>query len=75
VLRNVAIGVSVLLALGVPGFFPIARPARQRRQRELKEAKLAAQDDLIALSTGVTDHDADAALRDNRRRRRSRRRR
>ena len=64
-LRNVAIGVSVLLALGVLGFFLIARPVRQRRQRELKEAKLAAQDDLIALSTGVTDHDADVAIRDN----------
>ena len=64
-LRNVAIGVSVLLALGVLGFFLIARPVRQRRQRELKEAKLAAQDDLIALSMGVTDHDADVAIRDN----------
>ena len=64
-LRNVAIGVSVLLALGVLGFFLIARPVRQRRQRELKEAKLAAQDDLIALSTGVTDHDADVAIRAN----------
>jgi uncharacterized membrane protein YgcG len=64
-LRNVVIGVSVLLALGVLGFFLIARPVRRRRQRELKEAKLAAQDDLIALGTGVTDHDADAAIRDN----------
>ena len=64
-LRNVAVGVSVLLALGLLGFFLIARPVRQRRQRELKEAKLAAQDDLIALSTGVTDHDADVAIRDN----------
>jgi uncharacterized membrane protein YgcG len=64
-LRNVAIGVSVLLALGVLGFFLIARPMRRRRQRELKEAKLAAQDDLIALSAGVTDHDADVAIRDN----------
>ena len=47
------------------GFFLIARPVRQRRQRELKEAKLAAQDDLIALSAGVTDHDADVAIRSN----------
>jgi uncharacterized membrane protein YgcG len=61
-LRNVAIGVGVLLALGVLGFFLIARPARRRRQQELKEAKLAGQDDLIALSTGVTDHDADVAI-------------
>ena len=64
-LRNVAIGVSVLLALGVLGFFLIARPVRQRRQRELKEAKLAAQDDLIALSTRLTDQDTDVAIRDN----------
>ena len=58
-----AIGFSVVLALAVLGFFLIARPVRQRRQRELKEAKLAAQDDLIALSAGVTDHDADIAIR------------
>ena len=64
-LRNAAIGVGVVLALGVLGFFLIARPVRQRRQRELKEAKLAAQDDLISLSTGVTDHDADVAIRSN----------
>jgi uncharacterized membrane protein YgcG len=64
-LRNVAIGVSVLLALGVLGFFLIGRPVRRRRQRELKEAKLAAQDDLIALSTRLTDHDADVTIRSN----------
>ena len=64
-LRNVAIGFGVVLALAVLGFFLIARPVRQRRQRELKEAKLAAQDDLIALSAGVTDHDADVAIRSN----------
>ena len=50
--------------VAVLGFFFIARPVRQRRQRELKEAKLAAQDDLIALSTGLTDHDADVAIRE-----------
>jgi hypothetical protein len=43
-LRNVAIGFGVVLALAVLGFFLIARPVRQRRQRELKEAKLAAQE-------------------------------
>ncbi len=64
-LRNAAIGVGAVLALAVLGFFLIARPVRQRRQRELKEAKLAAQDDLIALSAGVTDHDADVAIRSN----------
>ena len=64
-LRNAAIGVSIVLALAVLGFFLVARPIRRRRERELKEAKLAAQDDLIALSAGVTGHDADAAIRDN----------
>src|SRR5207248_2188869 len=53
-LRNVLITVGVLLALGVLGFLFIARPVRKRRQRELGEAKSAAQDDLIALSDGVT---------------------
>jgi hypothetical protein len=48
-----------------PARCPSAWPVRRRRQQELKEAKLAAQDDLIALSTGVTDHDADVAIRDN----------
>jgi hypothetical protein len=62
-LRNAAIGFSAVLALGVLGFLLIARPVRRRRQRELKEAKLAAQDDLIALSAGITDHDADVAIR------------
>jgi len=64
-LRNAAIGIGIVLALGVLGFFLIARPIRRRRQQELNEAKRAAQDDLIALSAGVTDHDADAAIRGN----------
>jgi hypothetical protein len=46
----------------VPGFFLIARPIRKRRQRELKEAKEAAQDDLIALSTAVTGNHADLSI-------------
>jgi uncharacterized membrane protein YgcG len=64
-LRNAAVGLGVVLALGVLGFFLIARPIRRRQQQDLKQAKRAAQDDLIALSTGVTDHDADAAIRGN----------
>jgi len=64
-LRNVLITVGAIAVVAALGFFLIARPLRQRRQRELKDAKLAAQDDLIALSTGVTDHDADAAIRSN----------
>jgi hypothetical protein len=49
----------------VLGFFLIARPIRKRRQRELSEAKSAAQDDLIALSTGITDHHADVSIQGN----------
>jgi uncharacterized membrane protein YgcG len=64
-LRNVLIVVGVVFVLAVLGFFLLVRPARQRRQRELKEAKSAAQDDLIALSTRLTDHDADVSIRDN----------
>jgi uncharacterized membrane protein YgcG len=64
-LRNAAIGVSVVLALAVLGFFLIARPIRKRQQQELKEAKRAAQDDLIALSTRLTDHDTDVSIRSN----------
>jgi uncharacterized membrane protein YgcG len=61
-LRNVLITVGAIAVVAALGFFLIARPIRQRRQRELKDAKLAAQDDLIALSTGVTDHDADVTI-------------
>ena len=64
-LRNVLIAAGAIAVVAALGFFFVARPVRQRRQRELKEAKLAAQDDLIALSTGVTGHDADAAIRGN----------
>jgi uncharacterized membrane protein YgcG len=62
-LRNAAIGVSAVLALAAAAFFLIARPARQRRQRELQEARRAAQEDLIALSTRLTEHDTDVAIR------------
>jgi uncharacterized membrane protein YgcG len=64
-LRNAAITVGAIAVVAALGFFLIARPVRRRRERELKEAKLAAQDDLIALSTGVTDRDADVAIRSN----------
>ncbi len=63
--RNAAIGLSVVLALAALGFFLIARPIRRRRERELTEAKRAAQDDLIALSTRLTDQDADVSIHGN----------
>jgi uncharacterized membrane protein YgcG len=64
-LRNFLIIAGVILLLGLLGFFLIARPIRRRRRQELKEAKLAAQDDLIALSSGITDHHSDLSIQSN----------
>jgi uncharacterized membrane protein YgcG len=64
-LRNALITVGVIAVVAALGFFFIARPIRRRRQQELKEAKLAAQDDLIALSTRLTDQDTDVSVRSN----------
>jgi len=65
VLRNVLIAFSIVLMLLGLGFFFIARPIRKRRHQELMEAKSAAQDDLIALGTALTDHHADTAIQQN----------
>jgi hypothetical protein len=64
-LRNVLIIVGVIAVVAALGIFFIGRPIRKRRQQELKEAKLAAQDDLIALSTRLTDQDTDVSVRAN----------
>jgi hypothetical protein len=64
-LPAVLVVAGVLVALVLLGFFLIARPIRRRRQQELKDAKTAAQDDLIALSNAVTSHDADVAVQNN----------
>ncbi len=64
-LIGVLIAAGVIVVLGLLGFFVVARLIRRRRQRELKDAKLAAQDDLIALSSGITDHGADLAIQSN----------
>jgi uncharacterized membrane protein YgcG len=65
VLRNVLITIAVILVLAMLGFFLVARPIRKRQQREVQEVKSAAQDDLIALSAGITDHDADVSVQNN----------
>ncbi len=65
VLATVLIVVGVIAVLAVLAGLLIWRPIRRRRQQELKEAKAAAQDDLIALSAGVTGHDADVSIRGN----------
>jgi uncharacterized membrane protein YgcG len=64
-LRNLLISFSVILLLVALGIFLIARPIHKRRQQELKEAKSAAQDDLIALSTEITGHHADVSTQSN----------
>ena len=61
-LTTVLIGAGVIVVLIVSGIFLVGRPIRRRLQRELAEAKTAAQDDLIALSTTVTDLRTDASV-------------
>jgi preprotein translocase subunit YajC len=64
-LRNLLITFSIILLVVVLGFFLIGRPIHKRREQELKEAKSAAQDDLIALSAGITGHHADISIQSN----------
>jgi uncharacterized membrane protein YgcG len=64
-LRNTLIVFGAILVVVALGVFLIARPVRKRRERELSEAKSAAQDDLIALSTALTDHRTEAAIQQN----------
>ena len=61
-LRNALIVIGVILLLVLLGGFLIWRPRRMRQQRELAEAKAAAQDDLIALSSKITDHQNDVSI-------------
>jgi uncharacterized membrane protein YgcG len=61
-LRDAGIALSIVVALVLAGFFLIGRPLRDRRRRELREAKSAAQDDLIALSTALTDRRTDVSV-------------
>jgi uncharacterized membrane protein YgcG len=61
-LRNALIVIGVILLLGLLGGLLIWRPRRIRQQRELAEAKPAAQDDLIALSSRITDHQNDVSI-------------
>ena len=61
-LRNALIVIGVILLVVLLGGFLIWRPRRMRQQRELAEAKAAAQDDLIALSSKITDHQNDVSI-------------
>jgi len=60
---------GVLILLGAGGYFFLLRPRRKRKrleqEQQLKEAKLAAQDDLIALNARITDHDNDVTIAGN----------
>ena len=64
-LRNFLIALGIIAVIALLGFYVIWRPIRRRRQQELKDAKLAAQDDLIALSTRLTDRDSDVSIQGN----------
>ena len=67
-LRNFLITLGVIALIASLGFFVIWRPVRKRRERELREAKVTAQDDLLALSERLTDRQADVSIsnQDNR---------
>jgi hypothetical protein len=59
----IVIGVLLVLAIGVS--LLIVRPRRARRRRQLKDAKAAAQDDLLALNQRITDRDSDITVQQN----------
>jgi hypothetical protein len=61
-LRNVLITLGIIAVIGSLGVFVIWRPIRERRRRELSDAKRAAQDDLLALSDRLTDRQADVSI-------------
>ena len=65
VLTTALIVVGVIAVLALLGGLLIWRPIRRRRQQELKDAKAAAQDDLIALSSRLTGHHADLSIQGN----------
>ena len=62
ILVVIVIGVLVLVILVS---LLIVRPRRARRRRQLKDAKAAAQDDLLALNQRITDRDSDIAVQQN----------
>src|SRR5262249_40547062 len=64
-LRNFLIIIGVIAVIALFGVFVIWRPIRKRRQQELKDAKLAAQDDRIALSNRLTARNGDASIQSN----------
>jgi hypothetical protein len=61
----VVVVIGVLLVLVILVSLLIVRPRRARRRRQLKDAKAAAQDDLLALNQRITDRDSDIAVQQN----------
>jgi hypothetical protein len=60
--RGGLIGFAVVGVVVVATFLAWILPARRRRQRQLADAKSAAQDDLIALGSAVTELDTDVLV-------------
>jgi hypothetical protein len=67
--RNVLIGLGVVVLVVLAAGFFIWRPRRNRRRQELAqalaEARTVAQEDLIALSNKITDHENDVSVQGN----------
>jgi uncharacterized protein YneF (UPF0154 family) len=61
----VVIVIGILLIVGLLVGLFIVRPRRARRARQLKDAKTAAQDDLLALNQQITDRDSNVAIQRN----------
>jgi hypothetical protein len=58
----VVVVIGVLAIVGLLVGLLVVRPRRARRARQLKDAKAAAQDDLLALNQRITDRDSDVAI-------------
>ncbi|HYY17406.1 MAG TPA: hypothetical protein VE864_01095 [Streptosporangiaceae bacterium] len=61
----IVIVIGVLLIIGLLIGMFIVRPRRAKRARQLKDAKAAAQDDLLALNQQITDLDSNVAIQRN----------
>jgi hypothetical protein len=58
----IVVVIGVLLIGGLLIGLLVVRPRRARRAQQLKDAKIAAQDDLLALNQQITDQDSNVAI-------------